>query len=499
MKKIIFICLLLSYKFRVFSGAKSSLITHCKWYNRFDLVGVVFKCNETSNGIEKQEKIYKNQQFYFSDSEGVDCCQEHGSKRRYCNKQMIDAIRFDGCHLYHIPYTTFKAYPYLRALDISQLDLDSLQPEHLVGAKRPWELLAGNNALKEIPPFLFANAGSVTKVDISYNKIHQINANSFTGANELTMLDLSGNRIVELNEYAFEGLVNLTHMNLAYNKINEIHPYSFIGLKRLYHLDLSHNAIPILKDRTFANLSKLNQLQLSYNQINQIESFAFADAHSLLRLDLSHNNITDEQIFDNLYNLLHLDLSHNPINELGIGTFAKLIKLEHLDLGHTNLTIIELGTFSYQRGLISLDLSENNLKTLDFGLFLPAFRYMESLYLDGNQLSDMNGFTNSLFPRLNSLGITNNNFNCAYLKRFMRSVDWEQIRLPVDRMPLNIHKTNIRGVTCDANENDETMTGNSARNNVELNEAIDHLIKLLPTNDRIEGDSDVEVMQLQQS
>lgn len=34
----------------------------------------------------------------------------------------------------------------------------------------------------------------------------------------------------------------------------------------------------------------------------------------------------------------------------------------------------------------------------------------------------MDGFTNSLFPRLNALGITNNNFNCSYLKRFMRFV-----------------------------------------------------------------------------
>lgn len=501
MRRIILIFLLINWRIRSFSGEKSSIITHCKWYNRFDLVGVVFNCNESSNEIETHEKIYKNQQLYFSDSDGLDCYKENRSLHRYCSKQMIDAIRFEKCHLYHIPYGTFKAYPYLRVLDISQLGLDSLQPEHLVGAKRAWDLMAGNNELKEIPTSLFATAGSVTKVDLSYNKIRRIEAQHFIGANELKMLDLSGNQIVALDEHAFEGLVNLTHMNLAYNRINEFHPFSFVGLKRLYHLDLSHNSISMLKDRTFANLSRLNQLQLSYNQINQIESFAFADAHSLLRLDLSHNNISDEQIFDNLYNLMHLDLSHNPINEIGIGTFAKLIKLEHLDLGHTNLTDIELGTFSYQRGLISLDLSENNLKTLDFGLFLPAFRYMDSLYLDGNQLSDMNGFNNSLFPRLNALGITNNKFNCTYLKRFMRSVAWEQIRLPVDRMPLNIHRTNIRGVACDANETitpSKNRSGlNEAPDNVKLNEAIETLIKHLPAADQTEGDSDVKVIKLQ--
>lgn len=505
MKRIILVSLLFNCTICQLNAAKSSIITHCKWYNRFDLFGVVFLCDQFSNEIETQEKVYKNQQTYFNDFDGLECFTNNGSSRRYHTKQKIDAIRFDGCQLYHIPYSTFKAYPYLRVLDISQLALDSLQPEHLVGAKRSWELLAGNNELKEIPALLFANAGSVTKVDLSYNKIRQIDRQSFVGANDLTMFDLSGNQIELLNERALGNLVNLTHMNLAYNQINRIDQYAFDGLERLYHLDLSHNFISILKDFTFMNLSRIHQLQLSYNQIYQIEAYAFATAHNLMRLDLSHNNITDEQIFEQLHNLLHLDLSHNPINELGIGTFAKLIKLEHLDLGHTNLTTIELGTFSYQRGLISLDLSENNLKYLDFGLFLPAFRYMESLYLDGNQLSDMNGFTNSLFPRLNSLGITNNHFNCTYLKRFMRSVDWEQIRLPVDRMPLNIHKTNIRGVACDSNVKKQS-TDEATRKTEQIittkdngvNEAVETLIKHLP-DDHLNNDSDVRIMKLQRN
>lgn len=506
MERIILAVIFLSIKIKWSIGAKSSIITNCEWYNQYDFdTGVIFSCNGQNNGTETEEKIRKNQKIYFGDSDGVECFKNNG-QRRYCNKHMIDTIRFSNCQLYHIPYTTFKSYPYLRVLDISQLALDSLQPEHLIGAKRPWELLAGNNDLKEIPVSLFTDAGCVTKVDLSYNKIAKIEPETFRGANELTILDLSGNRLTELNERTFDGLGNLTHMNLANNQIHEIHPYAFAALKRLYHLDVSYNSIAILRDRTFLNLTRLNRLQLSRNCINQIEPLAFTTAHNLLRLDLSHNNITDDQIFDHLYNLQHLDLSHNPINELGIGTFAKLIKLEHLDLGHTNLSHIELGTFSYQRGLVSLDLSENNLNHLDFGLFLPAFRYMESLYLDGNQLTDMNGFTNSLFPQLNALGITNNRFNCTYLKRFMRSVDWEQIRLPVDRMPLNIHQTNIRGVACDLGDTKDTSEAiirnesisvqTNQRNSRELDDAIEELVKHLPSDGQTGNDADVKAVKL---
>ncbi|XP_031636759.1 chaoptin-like [Contarinia nasturtii] len=498
-KTFFLLIVLMNTKVLLLRAENSAYITYCQWYQRYDFdIGVIFNCNETTNDIDANRRDENRKSYYFNDLDGVECFNKDHTIQRYQHKLMIDAIRFNGCKLHHIPHNIFKFYPYLRLLDISSLGLGSLQPEHLIGSKRPWELFAAKNHIKEMPAFLFANAGSIIRFDLSHNDIKRIDPQSFIGANELEILDLSENQIEMVNERAFIGLANLTHMNLAQNNISEIHSFAFVGLERLHHLDLSQNFISILEDKTFANLSRLSWLQLSYNQIYQIKPYAFATAHSLSRLDLSHNNISDEQIFDNLYNLLHLDLSHNPINELGIGTFAKLIKLEHLDLGHANLTDIELGTFSYSRGLISLDLSENSLKSLDFGLFLPAFRYMESLYLDGNQLSDMEGFTNSLFPRLNALGITNNNFNCTYLKHFMRSIDWENIRLPVDRMPLNIHKTNIRGVACDSTdkyEQQKIVSKFDIEPNDQINNAIETLIRHLPVNEA-NNDSNMKIIKL---
>lgn len=144
------------------------------------------------------------------------------------------------------------------------------------------------------------------------------------------------------------------------------------------------------------------------------------------------------------------------------------------------------------------------MKLLGYWAFLPAFRYMQSLYLDGNQLRDLNGFNNSVFPRLNALGITNNRFNCSYLKQFMQSVKWEQIRLPLDRMPLNIHQTNIRGVACDSGIagdsgnaiSDMDSLSDKRTKDTKLNEAIEQLIKLLPPPEPMDTDSDVRVVKL---
>lgn len=268
---------------------KSSLITRCLSYNHYDLdAGMILSCNDAQNASATRiQDINKNRLRYFSDSDSVECVHRDRMSREYYNKQMIDAIRIENCHLTRIPRDTFKSYPYLRQLDMSNVGLEFLQPENFIGVKRSWELYVPNNNIKDIPPYLFMHAGSVVKVDLSYNQLKEVNPKSFVHSINISMLDLSGNQINVLNERTFNGLVNLTHMNLGHNKITGIDAFAFEGLRRLFLLDLSHNFISFLKDQTFANLTKLNHLQLSYNQINQIEPCAFATAQNLMRLDLS--------------------------------------------------------------------------------------------------------------------------------------------------------------------------------------------------------------------
>lgn len=70
-------------------------------------------------------------------------------------------------------------------------------------------------------------------------------------------------------------------------------------------------------------------------------------------------------------------------------------------------------------------------------------------------------------------------------------------------MPLNIHKTNIRGVECDSVE----TNGNSMQNNTvlksdneqstaELKHAIETLIRHLPVANAIDSDSDMKIIKL---
>lgn len=76
--------------------------------------------------------------------------------------------------------------------------------------------------------------------------------------------------------------------------------------------------------------------------------------------------------------------------------------------------------------------------------------------------------------------------------------------LPVDRMPLNIHKTNIRGVECDTVEtNSNSMESNTVLNSdneqsteQQLNHALETLIRHLPAANAIDSDSDMKIIKV---
>lgn len=198
-------------------------------------------------------------------------------------------------------------------------------------------------------------------------------------------------------------------------------------------------------------LSSCNeQLDLSNNFITQINSSTFKNVTNLIKLDLSYNSIQylQEDVFDSLIDLEELNLSYNPIGNLKIGTFAHLEILEILSLKHIKIDSIQSGLFLHQQTLVSLDLSENSLKVLDFEQNSPIFYSLQTLNLSKNELTDLNGFRNEIFPRLTLLDIRDNQFNCSYLQKLFESVDFTEIRMPDDPQMAKEHKTHVRGVKC---------------------------------------------------
>ncbi len=266
---------------------------------------------------------------------------------------------------------------------------------------------------------------------------------------DLQLIDISGSDLDVLPQQMVKNSKNLNGLFASRNRLTDIPANLFSNSKLLNFVDFSNNSIRHIDPLAFEGVDSIQTLYLSFNQINRLDDH-WLHVPSLTELHLSNNNLSmiADRAFEEFTSLKHLDLSNNPIGDLNVATLAYLDKLTNLSLRRTNITNIPLGSFSHQHQLALLDLSENYLKSLDFNLFLPALHDLWSLNLAQNQLTDLNGFRNDIFPNLVLLDIKNNNFKCSYLQHFISTVNWDKLRLTVDPKSTDIYATNIRGVNC---------------------------------------------------
>lgn len=290
---------------------------------------------------------------------------------------------------------------------------------------------------------------SVEGIDFENCLFSVINETFFEKFTSLKTLVISDMEMETLDRNIFRGTKKLEKLFASRNRLTEIPPLLFNTTENFRYADFSNNLLQKVDNFGFEGENSLRTLNLSYNNIVELDLRDLA-APSLDILDVSHNNITilTTNTFDKFTKLERLNLAFNPIGNLKIETFSYLKKLEFLNLRKTNISSLQIGTFSYTRLLYSLDLSENALKELDCHMFLPSLKNLKSLYISDNQLTDLIDFRNTLFPRLQLLDIKNNNFNCTYLKSFMKSVDWEHIGIPVDLNLVDPSETNIHGIKC---------------------------------------------------
>lgn len=270
----------------------------------------------------------------FSTSNGVTCYPKYNSYTIYRNKYYIDSVKFEDCDRPQIPSNFFDLYSSLRSVNMSHLNLTSLQTCKFTNKTNLNELILSHNQIEEIPILSFHEAKQITRIDFSYNKIKKINAFAFTGEFNLKDLDLSSNQITALQ-----------------NKIFEEH-------------------------------SELQYLNVSKNWIEKL----------------------DKGFFTNLNNLMLLNLSHNCLSEIRAETFSSLSSLEKIDI------------------------SNNKLKILNADIF-PSFTYgLTSIFINNNQLHEMNGFIAKNIPHATFIGFESNAFNCSFLNSLFDVLTWNHIK-----------------------------------------------------------------------
>lgn len=167
-------------------------------------------------------------------------------------------------------------------------------------------------------------------------------------------LDLSHNRLVQLEGGGFGGLSRLETLHLAHNQLTTIQPGAFRNASGalLRHLDLSSNQLRILEQHYFEELSGLEELLLFNNRIVLVESRALGGLGGLRRVYLSHNRLTDFPFFtmQEHPHLSMLDLSSNRLPKLPLEDISNLpLAVQRGLFLHNNSLVCECSMYALFR------------------------------------------------------------------------------------------------------------------------------------------------------
>lgn len=311
----------------------------------------------------------------------------------------LEELTLANCKLLRIPGNAFEGLRELKKLSIRSKNYDWSPNKNLElslgtfnGLRELQTLDLGQNNLKVIPPDVFCALDSLQILNVTHNRIKNIDRLGF-GKNcgsGLRSLDISYNELKSLSDDSeISSLRRLEELRLQYNNISDISSEIFNGLISLRILNISHNNLQLIPEGTFTNTKELREIYLNNNQLFELARGVFHRLEQLLVLDLSNNQLSSAHIdggtFIGLIRLVILNLSNNALTRIDGKTFKDLFFLQILDLRNNSIGFIEENTFLPLYNLHTLNLAENRLHTIDEFLFNGLF-VLSKLNLNNNLL-----------------------------------------------------------------------------------------------------------------
>lgn len=327
-------------------------------------------------------------------------------------------LQTDGCQGSTLDTRIPNAFKDLNYYDISNHNLDSLTPDDL-RFNRLKTLYAKHNKLTFIPAGLFIHAPRISDINLSFNNITALEAGAFSELSHLRWLTLDNNPI----QY-FDGKILLPlHFQIESVSI----PWENIEVFDISNMNGAFD-FHYASGRIFEGFAFGKKEEKSYysHRTRHYEKDCF---ENLKVFNASSTPVVDVvDLFGVFGPLLEvLDVSSTHIGQLNGSALDRFSNLHHLKLSNTNLTSFDFEEIHNRAELKVLDISFNNLNKINYSSGAGSFKKLESLNLIGNKLTEINFVTPANFPKLTSLGISQNQFTCNYLEEFLRQ--WSDLQL----------------------------------------------------------------------
>ncbi|CAH0562577.1 unnamed protein product [Brassicogethes aeneus] len=207
-----------------------------------------------------------------------------GLSELYLNDNQIDAIR--GIDLAHMPE--------LLIIDLSNNKIDRLLPDVFENNTKLQKITLDGNKLKYLPIFVSAYDKTFDTYKFSCKNcglVKTIAYQTFERLTGLKELILSGNELTSVAE-SFTKLPSLRILDLSNNKLRNIERTAFAKNMRLDTLILSGNEFSVLNANAFESNKKLIVLDVGHNGMRQLWMNNKTVLPSLQKLIADNNKIT---------------------------------------------------------------------------------------------------------------------------------------------------------------------------------------------------------------
>ncbi|XP_038076318.1 uncharacterized protein LOC119744458 [Patiria miniata] len=195
-----------------------------------------------------------------------DSCRCHGNSLK-CTPDVNGGTRLLKVPPDLLRYNMF----HIKYANLSRNELQQIEPGDFYGLPRVIRLDLRHNRLRALLRNGFSGLEDLTKLELSYNIIRYIDRFAFEGLPNVHKIDLSNNEIAFLEDDSFNtknGLGSLLSLDLSFNKIHDLDGRTFLGLESLRELYLNHNAMRYIRTDVFTPFENLELIYLGGNFIN---------------------------------------------------------------------------------------------------------------------------------------------------------------------------------------------------------------------------------------
>ncbi|KXJ95996.1 protein phosphatase 2C [Microdochium bolleyi] len=304
-------------------------------------------------------------------------------------------IDLSGRNLITIPITLYSKAADIISLNLSRnLSLD-LPRDFIHACQQLRDIKYANNEARKLP-ISIGRASRLTYLDVSNNRLDEVDHADLGRLRGLLKLNLANNRLKSLPE-EFGAFRSLRTLNLSSNFLDQF-PAFLCELEALVDIDVSFNSIASLPDQV-GNLKNLEKFVMTNNRLSGTLPSTFSLLMNIRELDIKYNQLTAIDVISELPKLETLSADHNMVSQF-VGSFERVRTLK---LNSNPITKFEL--VGPVQTLKVLNLSNAQLASID-GSFnnMPN---LERLVLDRNYFVSLPNQIGSM-KRLEHFSIANN-------------------------------------------------------------------------------------------